>query len=109
MKTLRLDIKKETGEIYWTEYFNSESDLKKWVDAEKSRPYWVSREAWEFVVSDLTPPPPTAEEIAAQEAEKAEDEKVRKFLKGLKKSDLVDVPTCAEAIMKIIKHLRADR
>jgi hypothetical protein len=58
---------------------------------------------YEVVEEDMTA------EIAAKEAEEADQAQTRNFLKGLKKSDLTDVDKCASAIMKIIKHLRADK
>ena len=48
-------------------------------------------------------------EIAAAEADKLDREEARQFLKGLKKADLKTTADCAAAIMKIVKHLRADK
>jgi len=48
-------------------------------------------------------------ELAAAEADKKDRDEVKKHLKGLKKADLKTVEGCADAILKILKHLRADK
>lgn len=48
-------------------------------------------------------------EIAAAEADKKEQREIKDHLKGLKKADLKTVSDCADAILKILKHLRADK
>lgn len=103
----KLIIRKGDGSHYWTEHFNKQNQLEKWLAEEMTRPYWKQEFTTEII--DQTPPPPSAEEIAEKEAEKVEQEQTRVFLKGLRKSDLTDVDKCASAIMKIIKHLRADK
>ena len=100
-------IKNSDGSIYWQMPVNSQDEADEWISEEKTRPYW--KDTFQVEIIDKRPPPPTPEEVAAKESEKADEEKVRKALKGIKKSDLVDVPACADAILKIIKRLHADR
>ena len=38
MKTLK--IFNADGSIYWTEHFNDQDSLDKWLEEEKTRPYW---------------------------------------------------------------------
>lgn len=35
-----LNIYNEDGSLYWKEHFNNEKDLEKWLEEEKTRPYW---------------------------------------------------------------------
>ena len=37
---LKLEIYKQSGEVYWTAYFDKQEALIKWLDEEKMRPYW---------------------------------------------------------------------
>lgn len=48
-------------------------------------------------------------EIAAKEADEDDRKQVGQFLKHLKKADIKTVDDCAQVIMKIVKHLRADK
>ena len=40
MERLKLYIKRQDLSVYWVEYFSSISDLNRWLDEEKTRPYW---------------------------------------------------------------------
>jgi hypothetical protein len=59
----------------------------------------------EFVVVEEDMTAELADKVIAD----ANQEQVRLFLKGLKKSDLTTIDACASAIMKIVKHIRADQ
>ena len=48
-------------------------------------------------------------EIALEAADKVDRQDAALFLKRLRKADLTDLDKCATAIMKIVKHLRADK
>lgn len=39
--TYKLTIKRSDDSIYWTEHFNYTEDLVRWIDEEKTRPYWI--------------------------------------------------------------------
>lgn len=104
---ITLTIKKQDGSVYWKEHFNKLDDCDKWLAEEKTRPYWD--ETYTHEILDKTPPPPTAEELAAIAAEENAHKEAKQFLKGLKKSDLVDLDKCSTAIMRIVKYLRADK
>lgn len=95
---LKLIIKHADGSPYWTEHFNSLSDCDKWLNTEKTRPYWKQ----DFVVEkiDMTPPPKSAAEIAAEEAKKAAVESARLAIKDFKKSDMKTVDDLALLLEK---------
>lgn len=105
---VKLIIKNADGSPYWKENFDSQEKCDAWLDEEKTRPYWKSDHIIETEVTP-DPPPPTEAELAAIEAEKVERDQNRQALKGLKKADLIDVDACAKAIMRIVKHLMADK
>lgn len=48
-----LKITKANGEHYWTDYFNTIDDLNKWLDEEKTRPYW--QQDFQIEIIDTTP------------------------------------------------------
>lgn len=79
-----------------------ESKVEQGPDGESVTFYKLAAE-FEIVEEDMTA------EIAAKEADEEERRQARDFLKGLKKSDLNTVDKCATAIMRIVKHLRADK
>jgi hypothetical protein len=35
-----LNIYNEDGSLYWKAHFNNEEDLARWLEEEKTRPYW---------------------------------------------------------------------
>lgn len=51
----KLIINKKDGSPYWTEHFNSEAELNKWLTEEKTRKYW--NKDYTTQILDLTPPP----------------------------------------------------
>jgi len=44
-----LNIYNEDGSLYWKEHFNKQEDLDKWLDEEKTRPYWNANFATEII------------------------------------------------------------
>ncbi len=62
----KLVIENADGTSYWTEHFSSEQELNKWLDTERTRPYWKSEFTTE--ITDITPPViiPDAKQIAIQ-------------------------------------------
>jgi hypothetical protein len=73
-----------------------------WKGKEHYEPEFGKPGEYEIIEEDMTA------EIAAKAAKEDSIKQAGEFLKGLKKSDLSDLDKCASAIMKIIKHLRAD-
>lgn len=63
----KLTIRKQDGSTYWVEHFNTEAELHRWLDEEKTRPYWDRQYTTE--IEDITPPPhvPTYQELRAAE------------------------------------------
>lgn len=49
----KLIIKKQDDSIYWQEHFLSQELLQKWLDEEKTRPYWDNTYSEEII--DLRP------------------------------------------------------
>lgn len=87
------------GTRYWTAYFNTRADAEKWLAEEQTRLYW--NPDYTSVITDKTPPKPTPEELAEQQAneKKRIDAKER-----LKKVDWVKIkgdPT----LIAIVKDL----
>lgn len=110
MKNFKLEIKKQDGSIYWVEYADGDDGgdrLQKWLDSEKAKSYWDP--SYDAKILDVSPPPPTQAELDAIVADKLDQEQNRVALKGIKKADLVDVDKCAQAIMRIVKYLKADK
>lgn len=48
-ESLQLKIYKPDGSIYWIEHFNSTTELQRWLDEEKTRPYWNPEYTHEIV------------------------------------------------------------
>ena len=108
---ITLTIKKADNSIYWVERFNSQAHADKWLAEEMTRPYWLN--SYVATSVETLPPVPTAEEIAAKAADDAANENARQFLKGLHLADLTDPvngqANICKAIMKLVKHVRADQ
>ena len=102
-----LIIKKEDGSVYWKEYFNSLDECNKWLEIEKTRPYYDPKYTEEII--DNTPPPKSEADIAKEEADKLAKESLKDLIKKLKKSDLSTVSACADAILNLIKLLNLDK
>jgi len=97
----QLLIKKADGSLYWKEHFNLLSDLNTWLTEERKRKYW--KEEFTTEVIDLTPTPPTAEELAAEAARKTQIQALKIRIKELDAlSDLTAAET-KEALRKFIK------
>ncbi|CAK0739676.1 hypothetical protein CCP2SC5_1020025 [Azospirillaceae bacterium] len=125
---IKLIVKEPDGSQYWVERFRDAESAKAWADEEITRPYWVADRTFEFYDDgdplilvdgklELAPDKKAEREAKmladaqAKALEESDAAQVKVFLKGLKKADLVagGVDACATAIMKIVKHLRADK
>jgi hypothetical protein len=49
-----LHIYNEDGSLYWKEHFNNQEDLQKWLEEEKTRPYWNKNFKTEIQEINLT-------------------------------------------------------
>lgn len=85
----KLTIFKSDLSVYWVDYFNSINELNKWLDIEKTRPYWDL--SWTHLIEDISPV--ISEEQRQIEKEKMENEQylsstdwyiVREFETGIK-------------------------
>lgn len=65
-----LNIYNEDGSLYWKEHFNKQEDLNKWLDEEKTRPYWNKNFTTEII--DIPEPDFSAHE---EEIKKIEEKK----------------------------------
>lgn len=69
--------------IYWVEHFNDMDFCNKWLEEEKTRPYWNA----EFTYS-IEDKRPTPEQIAQQEAQVLAEQNAQKQLKDSAKAKL---------------------
>lgn len=51
---IELVIYKGDGSVYWTEHFNTMTDCNRWLDEEKTRPYWKTE--YTCQITDNRPP-----------------------------------------------------
>lgn len=65
--SVKLEIKKADGSIYWIEHFENGADADTWLTEEKTRPYWDSSYTTtiEELVTDMQL---SAQDIINQEA-----------------------------------------
>ena len=49
---IRLQIFNADSTHYWTEHFNSSAECERWLNEEKSRPYW--KHDFKCVIEDLS-------------------------------------------------------
>jgi hypothetical protein len=50
-KNFRIKIKYPNGSLYWVDHFNSIEILEKWLEEERTRPYWD--ETWIVEIYEL--------------------------------------------------------
>lgn len=97
----KLTIRKQDGSIYWTEHFNSEPELNRWLDTEKTRPYWNRQYTTE--IEDLTPPPPTQEEIDAELERQNSIQTLKDRLKNFSNLEDLTQGQIKQALMSYLK------
>jgi len=102
----KLVIKKQDNSIYWVDHFSTLDQGQKWLETEKTRPYWDVTYTSEFI--DITPPPPTQAELDA-EALKASNLKAAITATQKSKAALVacknatDLATLEAAVIKLAR------
>ncbi len=47
--SIKLEIKKKDNSPYWLEHFNDLESANKWIEEEKTRPYWDSEYTYEII------------------------------------------------------------
>lgn|SRR5678816_1265964 len=97
----RLIIKYQNGDVYWRESFNSMAELNAWLAEERTRSYW--KEEFTTEVQDLTPPPPTQEQIDQQAALQLQIATLKARIKVLAGQSDLTAAEIKEALMKFIK------
>jgi len=103
-----LKILKPKGVVYWKQNFYSMDDLNKWLEIEKSRPYWNPNFTIDIVDNSekvLEKRRRVEAEIMAQEKKHKE---LKKSLKEFKKRPVNTADQCADAIKTIIEILRLE-
>jgi hypothetical protein len=98
---IKLVIKQADGSVYWTEHFNLLSDLNKWLNEERNRPYW--KQDFTTEMTDLTPPPPTQAELDAIAALASQKQALKSRIKTLSSQADLTTADIKEAIFKLIK------
>lgn len=97
----RLIIKNPDGTVYWIEHFNSRSDLDKWLEQEQTRPYWNA--GFTTDIQDLTPPPPTQEQIDAEAQKRQQIATLKARIKTLAGQSDMTAAEVKEALMKFLR------
>lgn len=105
---LTLIIRHSDTSIYWQEYFNTLSDLQKWLKEEQTRPYW--KQEYTTEIMDNTPPrpiPPTQEELDAIAKTKTDITDLRHEIKveAMQLLDAESTIDVKETVAKLIKLL----
>lgn len=109
---ITLNIKRQDGSLYWSCPFPNRAAAESFLAEEGTRPYWKAEYTAEFITSnDIVEDPAIA---VANAANDVAVNQAKVFLKGLKKSDLIDAngvlnnDKVATAIMKLVKYVRSD-
>ena len=90
---IKLEIKKEDGSLYWKEHFNNQSDCDKWLDEEKTRPYWDS--GFTYTSKEIDKPDPVKEQ-ENQAKQDLKEQKRQSIITELKSLDWSSVKTIAD-------------
>lgn len=110
-----LTIKYSDGSMYWQMFFNTMNECNKWLNEEKTRPYWnntksgIGKEIWTTEIIDLTPTPKTPEEIEA-ERKAAQDKQneialAKANVSRIDPATLLTLPDIKDAVTKILSLL----
>jgi len=109
MRKFELTILKGDGEKYWFEGFDSERELTKWLEAEKSRPYWSKEFKVEIVDnSKIFEDKAKAEAEAAEEA-RAERERVKAEFKEFREKPGKGIQDCVAMLEKLVDYFGLDK
>ena len=98
-----LTIKKENGDTYWVERFNTLAAAQKWIAIEQTRSYWDPAYTYEIV--DKTPPPPTQDELDAIDQRKQQLQVLKARLKALAAQSDLTAAEVKELVLKLAKFL----
>lgn len=61
---ISLTLKRKDGSTYWQMHFNSQDECDKWLNEEKTRPYWDNEFVSEIVQSPVLETPDPSIEAA---------------------------------------------
>ena len=99
-----LKITKKSGEHYWTDYFESKEKLEKWLELEKTRPYWDES----FVVEIIEPVIDEAKEKEKkdfEEKKKKESKEKKQKIKEILKLEVLTQDQIKDALRFLLKHI----
>jgi len=107
----KLVIKKQDNSIYWVDHFSTLDQGQKWLETEKTRPYWDVTYTSEFI--DTTPPPPTQAELDAAvllkanlEASRTAAQKSKAALVAVKNAtDLATLQAASIKLARVVHNL----
>lgn len=97
-----LVIYKQDNSVYWSEYFESESDLHKWLQLEMTRDYWKS--SFRYQIIDNYPTQEQIEaEITSENQKKLQKKTQRNAIRGIKNAS--NITQLKVALIELIKYL----
>lgn len=96
---IKLVIKNKDGSVYWTEHFNNHGDCDQWLNEEKTRKYWKKEFTTEVV--DMTPLPPTKEELDERQAKQERIQALRDKHAAMKPSDIDTIVEMRQALFEL--------
>ncbi len=99
--SFKLDITNPDGTHYWTEFFNDKESADKWLEEEKTRPYWNVGNTYEIL--EEAKHVATQEEIQAEDDSKVKIKKIKDAKDALKNIDIDGATTIAK--LKVIVKL----
>jgi hypothetical protein len=99
----KIEIRRTDGSLYWAEHAGTKAELGKWLREEMTRPYWDK----DFVVNwyDLTPPPPSKEQVEEQRQAKEKKQTALSDIKKLKSGDIKNIADIEAFLIKISQAL----
>ena len=98
---IKLEIKKENGDVYWVDHFNTIKQAEDWLEIERTRIYWDKMFSVEF--TDLDPIDLEKERLEKEKRDRKQKERKDRVL-SLKEVDWSLINNFADA-KPILKEL----
>lgn len=102
----KLEIKNPDGSIYWTEHFNNLEMAEKWIDEEKTRPYWKAEFSYSIIDEGLREK--TQEEIETEKSVIAERFAAKEQRKSTRKAIDWSKTMTVKQLQDVVKALVED-